>query len=276
MLLESYSKKISFKLLINITWMVTGNMNVLSISYDTALLSDLEGKSGNSLKRMILQSQYTDHLHICVLAPRKEKRTEKKISDKLTIYGIPCIGAIPSLINAYFKCSDICRTNKIDVITTQDPFFSGIIGILLKRKYKKPLNIQIHGDYLDNRWWIRQNFINYIWNSIAKKILLNADSIRPVNEKIGKKLIDYGISPKRIFIFPIFIDFSDYCSDNFSSAFEKKDEMKNKILFVGSIIKRKGIDILLYAISEVIKHFQILSFILLGKVQKETIWKKSL
>ena len=170
--------------------MVTGNMNVLSISYDTALLSDLEGKSGNSLKRMILQSQYTDHLHICVLAPRKEKRTEKKISDKLTIYGIPCIGVIPSLINAYFECSDICRTNNIDVITTQDPFLSGIIGVLLKRKYKKPLNIQIHGDYLDNQWWIKQNFTNYIWNSIAKKILLNADSIRPVNEKIEKKLIN--------------------------------------------------------------------------------------
>ena len=111
-------------------------MNVLSISHDTTLLSDLEGKSGNSLKRMILQSQYTDHLHICVLAPRKEKRTEKKISDKLTIYGIPCIGVIPSLINAYCKCSDICRTNKIDVITTQDPFFPGLLEFYLKENIK--------------------------------------------------------------------------------------------------------------------------------------------
>ena len=86
-----------------------------------------------------------------------------------------------------------------------------------------------------------------------------------MNEKIGKKLIGIGISPKRIFIFPIFIDPSDYTFKNLVQPCEQKEESKNIILFVGSLIKIKGIDILLYAIPEVIRIFPNTIFYIIGE-----------
>ena len=87
------------------------------------------------------------------------------------------------------------------MITTQDPFFTGLIGILLKRKFKIKLEVQMHGDFFGDYYqkqWIKLK--------IAKFVLKCADVIRVVGERVKQSLLNLGISENKIIVKSVPID----------------------------------------------------------------------
>ena len=47
----------------------------------------------------------------------------------------------------------IAKENNINLITAQDPFFTGLAGSCIKRKTKKKLEIQLHGDFFSSNYY---------------------------------------------------------------------------------------------------------------------------
>ncbi|OGH72442.1 MAG: hypothetical protein A2921_04090 [Candidatus Magasanikbacteria bacterium RIFCSPLOWO2_01_FULL_43_20b] len=89
----------------------------------------------------------------------------------------------------------------IELITTQDPFFTGLAGWCLKRKFKIKLEVQMHGDFLGDYYkkqWIRL--------SLAKFIIRRAEVIRVAGERIKKSLVKLGVREDKIFVKPIAVD----------------------------------------------------------------------
>lgn len=236
-------------------------MNVLQIGLDKSLLKDKEMILDNTIDRMIILSEYISNLFIAVLVPKNEKEIEKNISKKIKVFSVPSTGKIPSLLKAYKICSRICKERNIDVISTQEPFICGLIGYMLKIRYKIPLNIQLHGEFIDDDLWIKQRKTNYFWNWLAKRLLKKADTIRTVNNDISEKIQKCGINPKKIYTFPVFMDVG-----NFDHVTELPivDGNKPTILFVGFFRKLKGIDILILSANEVLKKIPDCVFVLVG------------
>jgi len=177
-------------------------MNVLMIGTDETLAME-EKTIGDAEDRHVLYGEYVSSLFIVVYSGKGLKT--RKLSDKVTVYPtgsrnfrISPLNGFVFLFDAYRIAKRICQGNKINLITTQDPLFTGLVGYLLKRKYKIPIEMHLHGDYLDNKYWLKEGVINFFLNKLGRRLITRADGIRVVSSRIKSKLIKYGISEDRI------------------------------------------------------------------------------
>lgn len=88
---------------------------------------------------------------------------------------------------------------KYDVVTSQDPFWRGLIARLIARRIGAKLNIQVHADLAAQTVW-RQRLVRYI--------LRHADSVRVVSDHLKKVVERYTKAP--IAVLPIFIDIQTF------------------------------------------------------------------
>jgi len=168
----------------------------------------------------------------------------------------------------YKLCLSICRAHKIDVIATQDPFATGFIGYLLKRKLGIPLAVQLHGDFFDNRAWLKENYKNPLFNVFGKWLIRRADSIRVVSQGIKEKLIGYGFSEHKIWVVPspVFLTKFVKPSPEKTNAIRQRYSLTTgrSALFVGYLTKAKNIANLLEAAGIVTQRYAEAKFLICG------------
>ena len=100
-------------------------------------------------------------------------------------------------------------SKRINVISTQDPFETGIAGWLLARKFRLPLQIQVHTDFLSSYFW-KESFLNKIRVIIGKFLVKRADCLRVVSTE-SKILYSSNLQPTTynliaLAVLPIFVD----------------------------------------------------------------------
>src|SRR6185503_8011999 len=71
------------------------------------------------------------------------------------------------------------------LITAQDPFESGLVAYKVKKRWRLPLEIQLHTDPFSPYF---KDFLNIIRKFIARKVLRNADTVRVVSEELKAKV----------------------------------------------------------------------------------------
>ncbi|MFZ3020483.1 MAG: glycosyltransferase [Minisyncoccia bacterium] len=95
-------------------------------------------------------------------------------------------------------------TSKNTIITTQDPFDTGLAGVGLKKEFGFPLEVQIHGDIM-SPWFKRQSVIHRIRVSMVQKVLEKADKVRAVSSMIADSVSRF-ISRDNIYVLPIYVN----------------------------------------------------------------------
>jgi glycosyltransferase involved in cell wall biosynthesis len=90
--------------------------------------------------------------------------------------------------------------HSFDVVTSQDPFWRGLVALGVARKRGAKLNIQIHTDLGAQSWWR---------NMLARHTLTRADSIRVVSENIKKQVETLGVNGN-ISVLPVFTDIAPF------------------------------------------------------------------
>ena len=238
-------------------------MNVLMISLDPTLAMDGESVVEDSRERHILYGKYLSHLFIVVRAGKGEKA--RRLSDNVTVYPAAS-GSLCFVWDAYRISKRISRENKIDIITTQDPLLTGIVGYLMKKRYNIPLNIQLHGNYLNNIIWLKQSKLNYLLNMAGNYIVKKADSIRVVAEEIGQRLASKLNMPAEKFItLPVPTDIGRFINSSQNESFKEEIvEFENVILFVGRLSKEKNVEALLVAAKKVLLRYPKALFLIVG------------
>lgn len=94
------------------------------------------------------------------------------------------------------------------VVTAQDPFECGLAAYKLSKRFKLPLHIQIHTDFL-SPYFAALSLLNRIRVRIARKVLPHANAIRVVSQRIKDTLIQdsrFKIQDFKITVLPIFTD----------------------------------------------------------------------
>lgn len=234
-------------------------MNVLMISLDNNLLV----KNSSSQLRHFKFGKICDNLEILVL-----HNGEPYEFENVRIYPVKG-NKFKRLTNAYKKGIFLIKHKKIDLITTQDPSFCGLIGFLLKKKEGVKLNLQIHG--------MEEKLLNKILFFPLKKIIIkNADSIRVVSERLKKWIKSkYKIDEGKIFNFHIYSDMVERLKN---LKIKTKDSNEFTILTVGRLVKVKNIGLQIKALKEVLKKFPNAYLIIVGdgpeKNRLEKISKK--
>ncbi|HEY94020.1 MAG TPA: glycosyltransferase family 4 protein [Dehalococcoidia bacterium] len=238
-------------------------MNVLMISLDSTLLKDRETAVEDSQDRHILYGKYVSQLFIVVRAGRGNK--PRRLSDNVTVYPA-AFGSLWFVWDAYQITKRIVRQSKIDVITAQDPLLTGMAGYLIKRRYNIPLNVQLHGNYLNNIVWLKQAKINHLLNMVGNYIVKKADSVRVVAKNIGERVaLKLNIPAEKFITLPVPTDIGGFINSSSNKRLEEEiAEFENVVLFVGRLSKEKNVEALLVAAKDVLLRYPRVLFIVVG------------
>jgi glycosyltransferase involved in cell wall biosynthesis len=167
------------------------------ISLDTGLLGD--NPHGNTIQRHIEYANRIGDLSIVVYNPASQRQTTRRHSDRLVVY--PTNARTPYLfpIAGYRVATRAHRLKNADLITTQDPFATGLIGVLLKWRFGLPLNVQSHSAFFENPDWLREHpYRNKILYKLGRFVVQQADTNRVLTQRDKKIYIGLGVPNDRI------------------------------------------------------------------------------
>ncbi|MFA6095683.1 MAG: hypothetical protein WC767_02470, partial [Candidatus Paceibacterota bacterium] len=157
---------------------------VLMISTDAKILEE-----GSAVRaRMQEYGKLFDELHIIVFSKQdsKSKVQNSKISDNTFIYPTSC-SRLSSVMRA-IRIGEGIVSGSGWIITTQDPFETGIVGRSLSKRFGIPLNVQIHTDFL-NPNFTKGSALNALRQVFARMTLPQAASVRVVSKRIKDSLM---------------------------------------------------------------------------------------
>jgi glycosyltransferase involved in cell wall biosynthesis len=143
------------------------------------------------------------------------------------------------LYDAFILASKVIKEDTGDrnwFITAQDPFECGLVAYLISRRFKLPLQLQIHTDFL-NPYFSRLTFLNRVRVFFAKILLPKADRVRVVSKKLSEEISKSRIRLRKDpDILPV------YTESNFSKLSGKvlrNEKGTINILSVGRLTKEK-------------------------------------
>lgn len=207
-------------------------MKILTLSLDNSIFDKQSDLARRTLEYGALVERYV------VIVPAG-KSGQVDLSDKVKVFAIGGGNKFLRLFRIYNLAKKILQQEKYDVVSVQDFYYLALIGILLSRKFKVGLEVQVHG------------FEKYcgLRKMIAQYVLPRANAIRCVSQRLRKQLIDdFGVAEEKIMVVPIF-------AENKTGKELKKDKNGQVFLTVGRLVSVKNIRMQIEAMAEVVKKY---------------------
>ncbi|MBI4267440.1 MAG: glycosyltransferase family 4 protein [Chloroflexi bacterium] len=150
------------------------------------------------------------------------------------------------------------KTSKYNVVFVREDTFDGIIGTIIKRKYKiplvyelvDPLEQEVEGYRIENRkplfLW---QFLATIKASLKRYVMKKADLVLPTTGWFERDLSKIGIQKSKIMPFPNGVDLTSYPDPNRVEAIREKYHLKNckVLLYLGVMAKMRKLEVLIEA-----------------------------
>lgn len=169
--------------------------------------------------RMVNYASELEELFIVVLGVKQPLRTEGKLK---------YLGLIR------WQAFWWRPTEKFDLVTSQDPFETGVIARRLAKIVDAKLELQIHTDFL-SPYFAGQSIVNWVRVRIAEWLLPKADKIRVVSQRIKNSLISNLQLPiSKIEVRPIAIDLEKIKTATITVDLHKKYPQFKKIILMAS------------------------------------------
>ena len=248
-------------------------MKVLSIGTDRGLFK--EGSA--SRERSLGYSEKTEQFHAVVFTLRKEGCVEQKVGN-LFVYPTNSVSQWFYVLDAYRLCKKIITNNGLTkdnaVISTQDPFQTGFVGVGLSKKFDLPLQVQIHTDFLSHYF---SGFFNGVRKIIAGYVIPKAQGIRVVSSVISDSLrLKFPNLKADVSILPVFVDVEKI--ENIVAVTDRADTgtfpFSKKILMISRLTKEKRFDVALKAMKNVVEKVSDVGLVIFGSgPEKENIEK---
>jgi len=154
---------------------------------------------------------------------------------------------------SFAKSSHIIRKNHIRIIyTSAPPFFSLVLGYLLKKIFKIPLIIEYRDPWSYNPYFLGNisEFAKKNYRKIDEKILKTSDAVIAISEGLKEYLIKFFpsfLQKKKIFVIPNGLDMSSFLTS------DAKFLPTNKIIltFTGKLYGLRDLKPLIKIISSV-------------------------
>lgn len=159
-------------------------------------------KNSAAAKRMI---EYGKQSVLYIVLPHDKTRSVK-LSESVHVHATGG-GKLWQVIRLTRYGSRIVRDHKNDIlITTQDPFMTGLVGWRLKIRYHAPLEVQAHGDFYGSDYYKKSGLKHWLYYYLGKFVLRRADAVRVAGERIKQSLLPLGIPAEKIEVRPIKVD----------------------------------------------------------------------
>lgn len=251
-------------------------LTILSLGYTKDLLKDLKS-DGDTLNRLKFYAGYLEKYLILVLCLRKEGLIYRSI-DNMEITPTNGRGYLHALWRMYFLSARYLKTEKVDVIQAQEAYMTGLVGLLLKWRFKKPLNICVYGSNPFDKHWRRESWFNFLVAPLAKFVLRRTNSMQVDGTLTKKRLLEVGIGSEKIFFKPLIpaqlTDFSKVSGEVLSKELKENGKFEQILLFIGRMAKQKNIPFLLKGFKEILKDFPKARLVMIGDGYYKSVYEK--
>jgi len=233
------------------------------ISLDRSILDH----GSDSYKRMWQYSKLVDELHVIVFANLSYEITAKNDSN-LFLYTTEAKRKYQYITKSIALGRKI---REIDLITSQDAYETGLVGFILKKILRKPLQVQEHGDVYSTSYWRNEKNINKFKYYIGIFILKRADRVRVVSDRIKNTLVKkMKISEDKIDVIHVRTDIAKFTSTKPTLNLHKiYPEFDNIILSIGRLVRQKNIPLLINSFANLLEEKPKSLLIIVGKGDQE-------
>lgn len=159
-------------------------IHLVILGQDASILDE----SSEAAHRMRMYGESFEGISVYVFA--------KKIQKKKNTYKNIFVSGFSTFLEFLLACVQICKEiqslkkkGKIVLITTQDPFEIGLVGLLLSRITRVLLHVQVHTD-ISSRYMQRESIRARAQIFIARFVLKRANRIRVVSKRIKEFCIN--------------------------------------------------------------------------------------
>ncbi len=243
--------------------------HVLMISIGENLLRN---PMGDPIARHQAYASRIGKISMVLYTGRKGHRVSS-YQDNFYIYPTNSLSKLNFIFDAFRLSKSIIRREKVDLITTQDPFGTGLVGVWLKKKFGIPLEIQNHSNFIDNFDWINEKplFFRFL-NLLAKRFVLpRGNRFRVLNTQELKIYKQNGFSEKLIQIIPTPVNLNNFLDFRISETDRRRINESHKIneeskvlIWVGRPVKFKKIKFLIDVFLNVQKRLNNVILMLVG------------
>jgi len=238
-------------------------MQVLMLSTDPKVL-----EQGSAVRRrMHGYGTLFDHLHVVLCTPAASE--VQILGSSVALYPVGRCTKIGALIRGYTTAAGILRRGDLStpwVITAQDPFEIGFIGVLLSWRYAVPLHVQIHTDITDS-YFVRANLKNMLRVIIARLVIPRAHALRVVSRRMQQALIARWpqVAHMPIVVLPIHIVLQDNGGAPTLDLKKRYPQPTHRVLMASRLEAEKDINLAIEAWPQVVSHVPGAMLIIVGE-----------
>lgn len=214
---------------------------------------------------------------IFIITIQRPNMPKFEIMDGVSVYRFPSytISKIGYEIPHFLKLTQIIKKvyneHKLDVLefATQD-FLTSIPALYIKKWINVPIIVTVNG--LPGISWFSGNRIvdgvGYVYtNLIGKRIIKAADGVRLLSSSLYGDLLKFGVDGGKMKTIHRGVDITVF--HPYYDEYDVRKELEIKeddifVLFVGRLIKMKGIEYLIRAIKDLIPLYSNLKLVIVG------------
>jgi len=241
-------------------------MKILMISTDRKIFEE-----GSAVRaRMFEYGSIVQELHIVVFTAKEHDVHRQQIGNNVWIYPTHSKNKWRYIFDAIREGKQIIKANhSIEttkwLVTTQDPFETGLAGRLIARSLKLPLHLQLHTD-IGSAYFRNESRLNKVRLVIARHILPKARGVRVVSKRIKRTLVDeYHLPSTKISVLPIFVDVKEIArTQEYTAMRDRYPQFDFIILMASRLTKEKNISLALEALRDIARACPKTGLIIVG------------
>lgn len=228
-----------------LTLQVFNGMKVLGIGYGRHLF-DQNDFEYQRLKRCAAEVTSFDQ----IIFAKSDVGLQSVSEDNFTLHPTNSASKLTMIFDAVRIGSQLIVERNIEVITAQDVFETGVVGLLLKRKFPHvTLQVQEHGDVLSSTHWRKETFGNELRYRFALYLLRRVDVIRVVSERT-RAYLESVLGPNKIIKkLPVVIDLSSFTAQLAESR--NQDDDTFTFITAARFVPQKNFSLMLNAFAAV-------------------------
>lgn len=222
---------------------------VLILSKDPTLLANRSG-FGDTLQRHMYYAERLNHfaagseIRIVTFTTKKMAQQYLMPTPNIKIFGTGSVHRALFMADAFRILRHVSADGWVPtVITTQEPYEDGQLGLWLAKRCGARFIPQLHFDLFSNEW-LKESYLNPLRRHIASRVLKKANAVRVVSQEQKRKLVSkLGLLSESIYVVPVGVSFTptnrdrEYCKANIHPSLSGHQV----VLFVGRLYPPKNL-----------------------------------
>lgn len=218
-------------------------MRVLTIGSDRNIFD----VGSASAMRQKAYGAHFERLDIIVFSLRSQKYAPTMLSPGVHAYPT---ASRAKLLYGFGAIEKALRFPKPDVISVQDPFEAGLVGLFIARLRGVPLHVQVHTDFLAPVF-VEHSFLNRVRVAIAHIVIPRATHIRVVSTRIRASIEERYHPRAPIEVLPIYVDINRFRNAQPGDLTHRFRHFRKKLLVVARLEKEKNVSLAIGSFAKV-------------------------